>query len=65
MKKKEKEVIQNLVDREFALIVTMMRGFKKLDELITPEKTDEVFSELSEAIINLNAVNLQVRELLR
>ena len=65
MKKKEKEVIQNLVDREFALIVTMMRGFKKLDELITPEKTDEVFSELSEAIVNLNAVNLQVREFLR
>ena len=65
MKKKEKEVIQNLVDREFALIVTMMRGFKKLDELITPEKTDEVFSGLSEAIVNLNAVNLQVRELLR
>jgi len=65
MKKKEKEVIQNLVDREFALIVTMMRGFVKLDKLITPEKTDEVFSELSEAIVNLNAVNLQVRELLR
>jgi hypothetical protein len=65
MRKKEKEAVQNLVDREFALIVTMMRGFVKLDKLITPEKTDEVFSELSEAIVNLNAVNLQVRELLR
>ncbi len=65
MKKKDKEVVQKLVDREFALIVTMMRGFVKLDELIGPTKTDEIFSELSEAIVNLNAVNLQVRELIR
>jgi hypothetical protein len=53
MRKKEKEIVRDLLENEFALIVCLMRAMVELDTEIGPDKVDELFSEVCPIVDNL------------
>jgi hypothetical protein len=65
MRRKNKKLVNDLLDAEFDLIVALLRGFSELDEVIEADKVDEIFIGLNTCVKNLNEANLKVRKVLR